>query len=102
MTLVYARIADRVVADEYESVCQQIDALYNTAATPASASETPSITPSADAVRPGWRSAGWAEATLGSHVRASASKLAVPMPATPWLSQRPSTSVASAVDIDAS
>ncbi len=34
MTLVYARIADRVVADEYESVCEQIDALYNTAATP--------------------------------------------------------------------
>jgi hypothetical protein len=52
MTLVYARIADRVVADEYESVCQQIDALYNTAATPASASETPSITPSADAGAP--------------------------------------------------
>jgi site-specific recombinase XerD len=34
MTLVYARIADRVVADEYASVCQQIDALYNAAATP--------------------------------------------------------------------
>ncbi|HPU38421.1 MAG TPA: hypothetical protein PLS63_02520 [Microthrixaceae bacterium] len=34
MTLVYARIADRVVADEYESVCVQIDALYNTAPTP--------------------------------------------------------------------
>ena len=34
MTLVYARIADRVVADEYASVCQQIDALYNTAASP--------------------------------------------------------------------
>ena len=34
MTLVYARIADRVVADEYASVCVQIDALYNTAATP--------------------------------------------------------------------
>jgi integrase len=33
MTLVYARIADRVVADEYASVCEQIDALYNTAAT---------------------------------------------------------------------
>ncbi len=29
MTLIYARIADRVVADEYESVCSQIDALYN-------------------------------------------------------------------------
>jgi hypothetical protein len=34
MTLIYARIADRVVADEYASVCEQIDALYNTAATP--------------------------------------------------------------------
>jgi hypothetical protein len=34
MTLVYARIADRVVADEYASVCEQIDALYATAATP--------------------------------------------------------------------
>jgi site-specific recombinase XerD len=34
MTLVYARIADRVVADEYALVCAQIDALYNTAATP--------------------------------------------------------------------
>lgn len=34
MTLVYAKIADRVVADEYASVCEQIDALYNTAATP--------------------------------------------------------------------
>ena len=34
MTLVYAKIADRVVADEYASVCQQIDALYATAATP--------------------------------------------------------------------
>ena len=34
MTLVYAKIADRVVADEYASVCEQIDALYATAATP--------------------------------------------------------------------
>lgn len=34
MTLVYAKIADRIVADEYASVCEQIDALYNTAATP--------------------------------------------------------------------
>jgi hypothetical protein len=34
MTLVYARITDRVVADEYASVCEQIDALYATAATP--------------------------------------------------------------------
>jgi site-specific recombinase XerD len=34
MTLTYARIADRVVADEYEAVTAQIDALYNTAATP--------------------------------------------------------------------
>lgn len=31
MTLVYARIADRVVADEYASVCEQIDRLYATA-----------------------------------------------------------------------
>ena len=31
MTLTYARIADRVVADEYESVSVQIDALYKTA-----------------------------------------------------------------------
>ena len=34
MTLTYARIADRVVADEYEAVTAQIDALYNTAAVP--------------------------------------------------------------------
>lgn len=34
MTLTYARIADRVVADEYEAVTAQIDALYNTAAIP--------------------------------------------------------------------
>ena len=34
MTLTYARIADRVVADEYEAVCTQIDALYNTAGQP--------------------------------------------------------------------
>lgn len=34
MTLVYAKIADRVVADEYAAVCEQIDALYATAATP--------------------------------------------------------------------
>ena len=34
MTLIYARIADRVVADEYAAVCAQIDALYATAATP--------------------------------------------------------------------
>ncbi len=33
MTLTYARIADRVVADEYEAVSEQIDALYNAAAT---------------------------------------------------------------------
>jgi site-specific recombinase XerD len=30
MTLTYARIADRVVADEYESVSAQVDALYKT------------------------------------------------------------------------
>lgn len=34
MTLTYARIADQVVADEYEAVCTQIDALYNTAGQP--------------------------------------------------------------------
>jgi site-specific recombinase XerD len=34
MTLTYARIADRVVADEYEAVTAQIDALYNSAGTP--------------------------------------------------------------------
>jgi site-specific recombinase XerD len=34
MTLTYARIADRVVADEYEAVTKQIDALYNTAGIP--------------------------------------------------------------------
>src|SRR5579859_2548331 len=31
MTLTYARIADRVVADEYEAVTKQIDLLYNAA-----------------------------------------------------------------------
>jgi integrase len=31
MTLTYARIADHVVADEYQAVTAQIDALYNTA-----------------------------------------------------------------------
>jgi site-specific recombinase XerD len=34
MTLTYARIADRVVADEYEAVTTQIDLLYNTAGIP--------------------------------------------------------------------
>jgi hypothetical protein len=34
MTLVYAKITDRVVADEYASMCEQIDALYATANTP--------------------------------------------------------------------
>lgn len=34
MTLTYARIADRVVADEYEAVTAQIDALYNAAGVP--------------------------------------------------------------------
>jgi integrase len=34
MTLTYARIADRVVADEYEAVTAQIDTLYNTAGIP--------------------------------------------------------------------
>jgi site-specific recombinase XerD len=34
MTLTYARIADRVVADEYEAVTAQIDVLYKTAGAP--------------------------------------------------------------------
>ena len=34
MTLTYARIANRVVADEYASVCEQIDRLYKTAGVP--------------------------------------------------------------------
>jgi hypothetical protein len=34
MTLTYARIADRVVADEYPAVPAQVDALYNTAGIP--------------------------------------------------------------------
>jgi site-specific recombinase XerD len=34
MTLTYARIADRVVADEYAAVSSQIDALYATAGVP--------------------------------------------------------------------
>ena len=34
MTLVYAKITDRIVADEYASVRQQIDALYATTNTP--------------------------------------------------------------------
>ena len=42
MTLTYARIADRVVADEYESVSDQIDALYKTAGA------TPGDTPGRD------------------------------------------------------
>jgi len=37
MTLIYARIADRVVADEYASVSTQIDALYATAGSPTAA-----------------------------------------------------------------
>jgi site-specific recombinase XerD len=39
MTLVYAKITDRVVADEYASVCEQIDALYATAGTPSALPE---------------------------------------------------------------
>jgi hypothetical protein len=34
MTLTYARITNRVVADEYASVCEQIDRLYKTAGVP--------------------------------------------------------------------
>jgi hypothetical protein len=47
MTLVYARIANRVVADEYASVMEQVDALYKTAGTspePTSTGETPAMT----------------------------------------------------------
>ncbi len=44
-TLVYARIADRVVADDYASVCEQIDALYNTAATRSRIRESPARRP---------------------------------------------------------
>jgi integrase len=47
MTLTYARIADRVVADEYEAVTAQIDALYNTAGVPGALPaeiETPAMT----------------------------------------------------------
>ena len=29
MTLVYARIADRTVADEYFTVCEKVEALYD-------------------------------------------------------------------------
>jgi len=36
MTLTYARITDRVVADEYAAVCDQIDRLYKTAGVPSS------------------------------------------------------------------
>jgi hypothetical protein len=37
MTLVYARITDRVVADEYAAVSEQVDALYGAAQLPAGA-----------------------------------------------------------------
>src|SRR5215203_6857658 len=37
MTLVYARITDHVVADEYAAVSEQVDALYGTAQLPAGA-----------------------------------------------------------------
>jgi len=47
MTLVYARIANRVVADEYTAVMEQIDALYKTAGISAEVpaeGETPAMT----------------------------------------------------------
>lgn len=47
MTLVYARIANRVVADEYASVMEQVDALYATTRTSTDVSadgETPAMT----------------------------------------------------------
>jgi hypothetical protein len=37
MTLTYARIANRTVADEYAAISQQVDALYGTAQLPAGA-----------------------------------------------------------------
>ena len=37
MTLIYARITDHVVADEYAAISQQVDALYGTAQLPAGA-----------------------------------------------------------------
>ena len=37
MTLIYARITDHVVADEYAAVSEQVDALYGTAQLPAGA-----------------------------------------------------------------
>ncbi len=74
MTLVYAKITDRVVADEYASVCEQIDALYNTAATPGAlpaeietaghgpappASPTPACSATACAPDPSSSTAAW-------------------------------------------
>jgi site-specific recombinase XerD len=47
MTLVYARIANRVVADEYASVMEQVDALYATTGTSTELTptgETPAMT----------------------------------------------------------
>jgi site-specific recombinase XerD len=47
MTLVYARIANRVVADEYASVMEQVDALYATTGTSAktpATGESPAMT----------------------------------------------------------
>jgi len=47
MTLVYARIANRVVADEYASVMEQVDALYKTVGTAKelpTETETPAMT----------------------------------------------------------
>jgi site-specific recombinase XerD len=44
MTLTYARIANRVIADEYQAVTAQIDALYNTTNTSPTTIETPAMT----------------------------------------------------------
>ena len=50
MTMVYARIADKTVADEYFAVTDKVEALYNTSAStamtprPASTSPTTSST----------------------------------------------------------
>lgn len=40
MTMVYARIADRTVADEYFAVSEKVEALYDTATLPADAEGT--------------------------------------------------------------
>jgi integrase len=43
MTMTYARIANRTVADEYQAANEQVEALYADPADPATASETPAM-----------------------------------------------------------